>query len=438
MGVGFRVADLDQSLLLPESMRDWLPDDHLVWLIVDVVAGLDLSCFEASYRGDGRGGVAYHPRWMVTLLLFAYTQGIHSSRRIEQSVRENVAFRIACANQCPDHATIARFRCRHEDDLKQIFSHSLQLCVGAGLVDIGQLALDGTKIKADASGFRNVDKTLLEKMIGDYFAHVDDFDVPDCNVLPAQLGSAHSRAARLIKAREKIAEIEAAEDAEYEAKLAKHHRVDRAGRRRGGRVKHPRESKNYRLPRVNTSDPDSKIMKTAAGFVQGYNLQAVTDSNQIIVAVDLCCQPNDAHQLAPMMDLAVGNLAECGLGVPGAMLADSGYFQPVDLEYVTRTYPKTELFIASNGANMKRLKQRGRIPKSATVAQLVDRKMATKYGKTRYRPRKWMIEPVFSRLKHQLNLKEFNRPSLKSALSETYLTAAAHNILKYYKLAKNQ
>lgn len=100
-------------------MRDWLPEDHLVWLIIDVVAGLDLSSFEAFYRGDGRGGVAYHLRWMVTLLLFAYMQGIHSSRCIEQSVLENVAFRIACANQCPDHATIARFRCRHEDDLKQ-------------------------------------------------------------------------------------------------------------------------------------------------------------------------------------------------------------------------------------------------------------------------------------------------------------------------------
>lgn len=438
MRINLRMADYDQPMLLPESMRDWLPLDHLVWTVIDVVSQMDLSAMRDLYRPDGKGGAAYDPQMMVTLLLYAYTQGEHSARKISRLTHENVAFRVAAGNMTPDHSTISRFRVTHEVQLRELFIHSLRVCAAAGLVDVGVVALDGTKIKADASGFRNVDKKRLQEMIDAYFTQCrnDDDDDDRTNTTGEDLANSDRRLAVLMAAQEKIAQIEAEEDRVYAEKVAARDARIAAGNRMGGPIKHPRESKNYRPPKVNLSDPDSKIMKTVNGFVQGYNLQAVADSHQVIVAVDVCAQSNDCYQLAPMVDLATTNLKTVGCNPPARVLADAGYCQEKDFVTLGKSYPKTELFVSTKGANITQLKTVGPIPKNATVLQLMDRKMRTKRGKDRYKPRKWMIEPVFSRLKHNLKLKSLNRTGLKTARLEALLTAAAHNILKYFQHAQ--
>jgi transposase len=331
----FLPYETNQQFLMPPSLADWLPEDHLAFFVLDVVSELDLSSFEAHYRRGGAGRAAYDPRMLLALLLYAYCIGERSSRRIERRCSEDVAFRVIAANQAPDHATIARFRADHEDAIEGVFSQALGLCAKAGLIKVGVVAIDGTKVAASASGAANrsadaigalVERILSEAKATDE-AEDEMFGDRRGDELPAEFSRREGRVQRL---RELKAELEA-EDvrrrAEAEGHEAKRKQIEASGRRSRGAQLRPKDPDRIRKATVNTTDPDSRVMKTPGGFVQGYNAQAVVTEDQIILAAALTQDAGDVRQLQPMIIAAVTEVQAAGLSEPvGTVLADAGYF----------------------------------------------------------------------------------------------------------------
>ncbi|MBS1894377.1 MAG: transposase, partial [Actinobacteria bacterium] len=322
-------CDRDQPLLLPPDLRDWLPEDHLAWFVIESAQELDLSAFYAAYRSDGHGAAAHDPGMMVALLLYAYSTGERSSRQIERRCREDVAYRVIAANRVPDHATISRFRGRHTDALAGLFTGVLRLCVEAGLVSAAVLAVDGTKLAADASGHRN---RSYEEIAEEILAEAGRVDEAEDELygdrrgdeLPEELRTRRGRKEWIREAlrrqrEEREADPEpvprdrAARLETCRSRLVAGHRTIVAAHRDydAARAAHPRgrppvPASPPAAPggKVNTTDPDSCPMRSAKGFLQGYNAQAVTDGNQIVVAAEVLTEANDSEALAPMVELA--------------------------------------------------------------------------------------------------------------------------------------
>jgi transposase len=280
MAYNFLAVERDQLFLLPPSLLDWLPEDHLAWFILDAVAEMDLDAFYAGYRTDGWGGAAHEPSAMVALLLYAYCQGVRSSRQIERACHVDVAFRVIAANQTPDHTTIARFRQRHEEALAGVFSDSLRLCAAAGMASVGTVALDGTKMGCPGSLRSNATAEHIEAEVQQMLAEAAAADAHDDATFgesrgdepPATLRARDDR-------RRRFAEAKAAlEDGVEEARVAHEaHLADRAakeqamGRKlKGRKPKDPRDKAKFREKKANTTDPESKTMSTSGGFLQGY------------------------------------------------------------------------------------------------------------------------------------------------------------------------
>jgi transposase len=306
MGYNFRPVERDQQFLMPPSLLDWLPGDDLAWLVIDVVAELDLSAIHDRYRADGWGAPAFDPAMMTALLLYAYATGERSSRRIEARCRRDIAYRVVTANQAPDHSTIARFRADHEVALAHLFGEVLRICAAAGLGAVGLVALDGTRLAADAARDANRTAAQLDEEIGRILAEAAAIDAaedaeygPDRrgDELPAELGDRHSRLARLREARARLATEDADRQAAHEQR-----RVERADREataghptvgaRPGPTPAPRTE-----ARANVTDPDSRMMRTRAGWTLGYNGQAVVAADGLIVAAELTQEAADATQL---------------------------------------------------------------------------------------------------------------------------------------------
>ncbi len=459
MGFNFHSVDRDQAMLLPVSMRDWLPDDHLVWFVLDAVERVDMTHFSKAYRRDGRGGRAHGPHTMVALLLYAYTQSVFSSRQIEKRCVEDVAFRVICGAQAPDHTTIARFRSRHETALREVFIASLVLCAHVGLATVGTVALDGTKIKAQASGHATVNEERLAQKAAEWGintvaldaitegvetqvdallvqaqnADTTERDHDDHN--PGVLRGRADREARFDQAKKLIAAKKQRDFDEYEAKLtARKEREAATGRAAGGRVKHPLERKNPPKYKANLSDPDSSPMKVVQGFVQGYNAQAWANTDQVILSVDVVTQGHDAYLLAPMLDRLHSDLAAAGItDTPRVLLADAGYCMEKDLALAARTYPAVDVFVSATTGREPSIASRGPIPRHASLVQRMRRKVGTKSGREQYRKRRWMIEPVFARIKHNAGFTRFSRRGLTAVTSEFQLLAAAQNIKTAFK-----
>lgn len=300
MGQNFIRADRDQAMLMPPSLRDWVPDDHLAWFVIDAVEHMDLSGFYVRYRDDGWGRAAFEPKMMVALLLYAYARGVRSSREIERRLVEDVAFRVIAANHRPDHSTICRFRQANEQALNGLFVSVLGLCVKAELVDPKIIVIDGTKIAANASGANNITED-----------HLRDFG------------------ARVF---EEAAAVDAAEDELY-------------GDRRGDELPEHLKDKDKRVEwirdqlaaqgaplkgnkpaRVNTTDPDSRPMKTPTGFVQGFNAQVAVTEDHLIVATDVTNQNADSPHFRPMVEQVIANLDAVGAEPAATVVADAGYF----------------------------------------------------------------------------------------------------------------
>ncbi len=329
--VNVRRADRDQVFLLPPSVRDWLPEDHLAWFVIDVVDELDLSAFYGSYRADGRGGAVYDPAVMLAVLLYAYCTGERSSRRIERRLVEDVAYRVLAANQTPDHATLARFRRRHQDAIGALFGQVLSLCVKAGLVDTGVVAIDGTKIAADASFFanRNAEELaaeILTEAEQTDAAEDEQFGVARGDELPGQWAGGRDRRDRI---RVALDEIQREKARDYESRVAERERKEReSGKGLTGPKPSPNTARRAGARKANTTDPHSRIIAHASkGVMQGYNAQTAATEGQIIVAADVAATTNDQPHFIPMAAAVVENLAAAGdAGPVGVFLADAGYW----------------------------------------------------------------------------------------------------------------
>ncbi len=431
-------------LLLPPSLSEWLAEDHLAWFVIDAVKQLDLSEFYASYRDDGWGRAAHHPEMMVTLLVYAYSTGVMSSRRIEQGCQSDVAFRVITANVQPDHTTIARFRRRHVEALKDLFVQTLRLCAEAGLVRVGLVALDGTKIAGAASLDSNRSRSFIDDTVAEMFDEAETADQADeaggdDSDPPATMRGRVARQQRLQAAKAQLDARDAAERGVFEAKMRQRQvREDevlaRTGKQMSGRKPDPFTPDPD--ARVNVVDPESRVMKTKRGYLQGFNAQAVATEDQIIVAAEVSNDGGDTYQLQPMIAAADDSLDQAGVSDRvGVVVADAGYLSDTNLAIESGP----ELLIATRNRRKIPVEQqrapRGRIPKSATPRERMDRKLATKRGQRLYRKRSGMIEPVFGQIKHNRGYQRFLLRGLDGVDLEWKLWCTTHNLLKMFRAA---
>src|ERR1017187_1326975 len=356
MGKSFRADDLNQSLLFPPSLHDWLPDNHLARFVADVVNALDLEAIYSSYdEKDGRGMSAYAPAMMVRALLYGYATGVYSLRKIQTKTYDDVAFRFLSADEHPDHSTLAEFRKRHLMALAGLFMQALQLCAKAGLVKLGHVAIDGTKIKANASkhkamsyGRMSETEHRLQQEIEALLKQAEETDAAEDALygkdkrgdeLPEELSRRASRLKKIQQAKAEL-ETEAAEKAGQqraaaEAKLAaRKEKEEQTGKKQPGRAPQlpaPEQAQPDARAQCNFTDPESRIMPDGANkgsFLQGYNAQAAVDATaQVIVAAEITQQANDSRQLIPMIAQIVTNLEQ----KPEKVSADTGYFSEANV-----------------------------------------------------------------------------------------------------------
>jgi transposase len=440
VGYNFRPVERDQQYLMPPSVRDWLPADHLAWFVLDVVDELDLDPIRARYRADGWGAAAFDPALMTALLLYAYATGERSSRRIEARCREDVGYRVVCANQVPDHATIARFRADHEAALGELFSEVLALCARAGLGRVGLLAIDGTKLAADASTDASRGPASIDAEIARILAEAAEVDAaedaaygPDRgDELPPELADRGSRLARLREARRQLAEADAERQQAYEAIVERRAGSEaRTGRPAGGHGPKPDSVGRRTWSERNTTDPDARKMRARDGWIVGYNGQVVVAEDGLIVAAELTQQAGDVDQLAPMVEAARANIAAAGLRRPRwtTVLADAGYWSEANLAAL-EAMPGTRALIAPNPG-------RRRTPGSRVPARpgrdRMQRRLARPSSAARYRRRAAIVEPVFGELKAVRGVRRFQRRGFTACASEWRLHCLTHNLLKLWR-----
>ena len=434
MSQNFLPCERDQQLLMPTDLREWLPEEHLAWFVLDAVEELDLEPFYAVYRDDGWGRAAHDPQMMVALMLYAYATGERSARRIERRCQEDIAYRVITANAVPDHATIARFRARHAEALAELFSQILGLCARAGLVSVGTIALDGTRIVANAADSANRTYGQLAAEILEEAARVDEaedaeFGSARGDELPPELADPNTRRARLKEAKRRLDEEHAAKQAEMAAwKQAKAEYTARTGLKSKGAPPKPRPIAPKEAARINTTDPDSRPVKTARGFIQGYTAQAVAGDGQVIVAAEVITGGNERHRLAPMAEAAKRELAAAGIKQrPEVALADAGYWNG---EQIAALQAKGMTVLVPPDADTRRAPTKIR---SGPQYEWMRERLAEPQSRARYRRRQQMIEPVFAQIKNNLRAGRFSRRGLASCRAEWRLTAATHNLMKLYR-----
>lgn len=461
----FRAFDPHQVLLLPPSLDDWLPEDHLARFVADLVDEvLDLSPILVDYT-EKRGFPPYDPRLMLRLLIYGYTTGIRSSRAVERRCVDDVAFRFLAAGQAPDFRSIARFRRRYLDALADLFLQSLRLAQKLGMVKMGRVALDGTKLEANASRHKSmsygrlVDKEeRIEAEIANLEAkaatlladaeHVDTAEDQASGVdgkdtdLPAELDRREKRLARLQAARTQI-EAEAAEMARRHAEDKERRRQDRTGVSDDQAVTDAGEqaaAKARPKPKAqaNFTDPDSRIMKNSDGaYIQAYNAQAVVDEkHQVITAADVTTNPSDALNYTSMLDQSAANTGHHAKQA----LVDAGYCSESNLEAAQERQLAcgTDTFMATGRlAHDEQVPPapRGRIPKDATVKERMARKLRTKPGRAAYSRRKAIVEPVFGQIMTCHHGRQLLLRGEDGARGEWRLLAACHNFRKIYRHA---
>jgi len=444
MAYHFLRCERDQPFLLPPDLRDWLPDGHLAWFILDVVDQLDLQPFYRAHRDDGHGHPAYDPKLLLGVLLYGYAIGVRSSRQIERRCTEDIAFRVLAANQAPDHVTIARFRVRHQQALAGFLVESLRLCAAAGLVRVGTVALDGTKVAANAANTASHTRDRIEAEVAEILRQAADADQRDDlehgnargDELPEALASKAGRLARLRQARA-LLEAEAAErEHRYQQRVAELAAAARAkGKQPRAHLK-PRRRDEAPNPKAtaNVTDLDSRFMHTRRGSVQGYNAQAVTTLEQVIVAAELTQQANDLQQLAPMLTATAATLGAAGIPQRlGRLLADSGYWTIANL---TQIPDAPELLIppARHGRQGKPRKDgKPSASKSDGLRAAMQAKLASDDGKALYALRQQTIEPVFGQIKEQQGARRFLRRGLGACDAEWKLLCGTHNLFKLWR-----
>src|SRR5829696_8120603 len=447
MGQRFVACDREQSFLMPPDVREWLPARHLAWFVIDAVGEMDLEPFYVAYRVDGRSRPPYDPAMMVALLLYAYARGIRSSRVIERACEEDVAFRVLAAQQRPDHATLARFVERHQEAIGGLFGEVLTLCARSGLAKVGVIAVDGTKVNANASRNENLDYEQLAREILEEAKAVDAaedelYGQARGDELPPEFATAQGRRGWLREAKQRL-EAERAADPQpvprsrpkrlkeakrrLEEELFSEVRANRAyevyrarGRMKDGR-RFGRPPDPYQPPvtpegRINVTDPDSRVVKGLRGFLQGYNAQAVTNEHQVVLAAEIETVGADFGHLEPMLDATQRELAAAGIDeTPEVLLADAGYWHGEQMQRITDR--GIEVLIPPDGSRYDEMRQL----------------LASDRGNELYRKRQPMIEPVFAQMKFNRGLDRFRRRGRGAVRTEWRLITATHNLLKLHR-----
>ncbi len=434
-----------QLLILPPSLQEWLPEGHLTYFLSDLVDSLDLRAIEEEYEDELRGAPPYDPVMMVKVLLYAYCTGVYSSRKIARRLWEDVAFRVLAAGNTPDFRTLSEFRRRHLQALAQLFSQVLRLAPKAGLVRLGYVALDGTKIRANASkhkamsyGRMTQEEARLAEEVRKMLERAEQVDAAeDARYGPDRCGDELPEELRRRESRlKRIREAKAALEAEARRKAAEQARAsspppDPPRPRRGRPRRDPAQVKPPARAQYNFTDPDSRIMKDPSGaFVQAYNVQvAVEGSHQLILAADVSPQAADAPHLVPLTQQIQRNTGSW----PRRVLADAGYFSEANV-----------LALAAQGIDPllspDKLRHtqplppapRGRIPKALSVRDRMRRKLRTRLGRALYNLRKCTVEPVLGQIKAALGFRQFSFRGLVKVRAEWLLVACAHNLRKLY------
>jgi transposase len=432
MAQNFLSCDRDQVLLLPLDMGEWLPAGHLARFVIETVEQLDLSGVYGYYRWDGHGRPAHDPAMMTALVLYAYAVGVRSSRQIERCCVQDVAFRVISANRQPDHATVARFLVRHREALSELFFGVLELCGRAGMVNVGRVAVDSTKLAANASvqqsrtyeGLREEAERIIEEAIETDRREDELYGEKRGDELPDDLADPGTRRARikelLEQARREREQLEA-DRAELVAEHQEH--VARTGRRKRGRPAKPvpnSDQQKLLVKKYNVTDPDSGIVRHRGMLMQGYNVQAAVADGQIILATSVSGVSSDGGQLEPVIEKTQQTLGR--LARPGRLervLADTGYW---------------------NSSQIQRLRQRGlRVlipphPQAHKGVEITTMRaaLAEPDGRREYQRRQQIVEPVFAHIKHIRGITRVLRRGKAAVQAEIDLIATTHNLLKLH------
>lgn len=493
----------DQLLLMPVSMREWLQEGHLAWFVIDVVGELDTAALHARHPNDGVGRPAYDPDMMLTVVLYAYANGLRSARRIEAACRTDAAYRVICGGLVPDHATIARFVVDHQDAMEALFTSGLRLCAAAGLVSLATIAVDGTKIGTDAALDANHGADWIRAQVRALLADAIGTDTAEARAptllgdqAPAELASPSGRLARLRAALARIdaedragaaqtaarahAARQAAEtgnklrgrkpsdphaavaraEAEHTAALVRSEakQADRAAKvaaaTAAGRTLRGRQPAGDRTVeraaaalaaartaaeaappadrKANVTDPDSRIMKTANGWVQGYNAQAAINEHQIVLAGTVSQDSNDVELYQPMVTTLTQTLTAAGVTDPiGLILADAGYWSQ---DNATAQGPDRLIATLKDWKQRRAAREAGTTsanpPESASALEAMEHRLRTPERARAYAQRSHTVEPVFGNLKENRGWRRFRRRGLTPARSEWALMNLSHNIAK--------
>lgn len=509
MGQNFIESCREQGFLLPPDVREWLPGDHLAWFVIDAVAEMDLEGFYAAYRADGHGRAAYEPSVMVALILYAFATNVRSSRAIERHCRQDVAFRVITGNLVPDHATIARFICRHERALAELFTAVLKLCQKAGLVERGVVSIDGTRVAADASRevnyrFDQIAMEILAEVRATDEAEDEEFGEACGDELPEGLRTPEGRREFFRQAREQLlggedegealedeSEPGAAAEREYEfdpeqivthtagrrgwlrvaarqlerqrwenpdpIKRSRKERLllaaerleddlgsERAGNqayedyrargrmrdgRRFGRPPDPYQPPEVPEGKVNITDPDSKQIPDGLAFVQGYNVQAAVNEQQIVLAAEITNTSTDFSLLGPMVSATIDELRRAGIDqTPEAVAADAGYWNEHHIDEIVAHKHIPVLIAPDKGSRgtPRKTWTGGRSEWMRTV-------LKSEHGGQRYRKRRQTVEPLFGNTKHNKGVTRFLRRGRVKVRTEWRLLMMTQNLGKLHR-----
>jgi transposase len=447
----FRPYTLDQRLLLPPDLREWLPENDLAWFISDTVDELDLSRIMGSYDyGDGRGQPPYHPAMMIKLLLYAYCVGLPSSRKIEQATYRDVAFRVLAADQHPDHDSLAAFRKRHLTALAGLFVQVLRLCQAAGLVKLGHVALDGTKVQANASKHKAMSYARMEeterRLQGEVRELLEEAERVDAaedaqygpgrrgDELPAELARRETRLAKIRAAKaalEQDARAQAAQEADA-ARAKNAAREQRIGSAKGKPATIPNidEARPAPTAQQNFTDPESRIMLDGATktFLQAYNAQIAVDAAaQVIVACDVTQEATDVRQFVPMVERVQANVG----ALPEIITADAGYFSEANVE--APIVADIDIYVPPDKRVDGRVGAGPWAQRHSPPAVMMRARLMTTAAAAIYARRKAIVEPVFGQTKEVRRFRRFSLRGYRQARGEWTIVCLTHNLLKLFR-----
>lgn len=445
----FRPLDRDTLFLFPPSVQDWLPENHLARFVAEIVAKLDLSSLRAKY--SGRGIEAYQPEMMVALLFYGYATGVFSSRKLERASYDSVAFRFIAANQHPEHDTIATFRRRFLSEVQSCFRQILLVAAESGMLKVGRVSIDGTKVKASASKHHALSyghATKLERRIKNEIERLlrmaekaDQADVPDGMDIPKELARRETRLQAIAEAKERIRAREqqrvATEQATHDQRMAARTAREQAIEKQalGRKPKRPSRAMDPKA-QVNLTDEESRIMPTGEGFVQGYNAQVSVDcASRLLIDTDVSQRPTDRTLLEPALRRLSALPQE--FGQAGELLADAGYYSADNVAACQRhgMMPYISPGRERHAGGLDRFREPPLLPAGATVQEQMKHRLRTKAGRATYGQRKSTVEPVIGIVKSAMGFRQFSLRGHENVRGEWQVVGAAYNLKRMHTLA---